>query len=104
MWMFLSLTFLTRTALADYSQDMAYYSMYYAAAAYCDVANIKTWSCGDPCERNIEFVLTDVFTVKVLGADTSAFVGLDKSTGYAVVSFEGTHDPEELLDELTHFK
>jgi hypothetical protein len=100
----LTLALLATVSLADYSQDMAYYSMYYAAAAYCNPNHIMTWTCGDPCQRHANFVLREVFTITVMGAETSAFVGYDKDTGYAIVSFEGTHDPTELIDELAHFK
>jgi hypothetical protein len=91
------------STMAQFSTQNAISAMYYAAASYCSLDSVLSWSCGDPCNKHNDFALHQVFTVEVLGSPTNVFYGIDKTTGQVIVSFEGTDTPWELIGELTHF-
>ena len=86
------IVFLSAGALASYDPDLALQIEYFAGAAYCDEGDLRSWSCGDPCAKQPDFSLHDVFSVKVMGQPTQVFYGTDKTTGNVIISFEGTHD------------
>jgi len=68
-------------------------STHFAAATYCSLDTIRTWTCGKHCDA------TPVFEPSLVGGDGAAtpqfFVGFDPSSNSVVVGHQGT-DPTEV--------
>ncbi|KIY53141.1 alpha/beta-hydrolase [Fistulina hepatica ATCC 64428] len=69
----------------------------FARATYCDISTVATWSCGDSCTANSDFVVT--LTGGDGGAVPHYFVGWWPSGSSIVVAHEGT-DPTSLESDL----
>jgi len=84
--------------LADtYSQTIANRTLMFAYGAYCSSSSLSAWNC-KWCEYIPEFEMSSVIDRD----DLQAFVGYDKQASQIVVSFRGSSNIVDWLDDLTY--
>jgi len=87
---------------ADVSQDLAYsqtfanYSLMFAYGAYCSSASIQSWTC-KWCEYVSGFEIDTV----IVKDDLQAFLGYDTKEEQIVISFRGSSNFVDWLDDLS---
>ena len=100
MWMLILPFFASASVFnSTWAEDMSYF----AALSYCTLEVINDWSCGVPCERHPNFEVYDAWNITVSGSVSNIVVGINHDTDDIIVSLEGTHNPTELIEELTDF-
>jgi len=70
----------------------------FARAAYCPVDKLMSWTCGEACEANPNFIPT--LAGGMGNAVQFFFVGYNKDSQTVIVSHQGT-DPVKLMSDLT---
>jgi len=80
-----------------YNQDFANYSLMFAYGAYCSEASLEAWNC-KWCQYVQDF---EVSTVVVID-DLQAFVGFDPQQKQIVVSFRGSQNLIDWLDDFDY--
>jgi hypothetical protein len=87
-----------------YDENLSLSAAWFSAAAYCDKHNIASWACGTACEKHPAFDVEVVFYTTIFGNTNQVFLGYDPTGEQYVISFEGTHEPEQLVEELLHIE
>jgi len=80
-----------------YSQTFANYSLMFAYGAYCSSSSIQAWNC-KWCQYVSGFEVSSV----IVKDDLQAFVGYDTKEKQIVVSFRGSSNLIDWLDDLTY--
>ena len=100
MWFLLPLL---AAASHPYDEVLGHKLSWYSSATYCHLGDIQTWSCGDACDMLPGFKLHTSFSQEVMNNQSNVIIGIDGNTTDIIVAFEGTHNPKELIQELTNF-
>ena len=89
---------LTEAACASYNQTAAFNPLYYSYAAYCDEINLTQWDCKWCNAASNNFLIQSVITLDYL----QAFIGLDQQHNRFVISFRGTHNPQDWIKNMEY--
>ena len=79
----------------QYNQNNAKTAVYYSYAAYCNPDDIETFTC-KWCEMIGNFSVSKV----IMGDELLSFIGYDFDNSRIVLSFRGTHNIEDWVDDF----
>ena len=89
--------------VSGFNEDVAKEVLNLSAVSYCDSDTILNWSC-KPCASLPGCTLFNlVVGLTPDGIETKVVFMVCEGKKWIVISFEGTHDPKQLLNEITQF-
>ena len=89
--------------MGGYREDLAEEFLLLSTMTYCNEASILNWTC-KPCRLLDEYSLFNLTTgLTPDGIETKVLFLFSDAKQRVAVSFEGTHDPKELIDEIIQF-
>eukprot|EP00927_Polykrikos_kofoidii_P051568 TRINITY_DN45369_c0_g1_i1.p1 TRINITY_DN45369_c0_g1~~TRINITY_DN45369_c0_g1_i1.p1 ORF type:complete len:401 (+),score=43.32 TRINITY_DN45369_c0_g1_i1:109-1203(+) len=88
---------------AVYDQAEALTYLYYTKASWCDATSLKTWSCGEPCEK------TQIVSGSVHAFGPGAKGGVkgyvaEQKPGQCIVAFRGSCNLENVYKDISTSK
>jgi len=83
----------------SYDQDNALIALYYAYGAYCNETELRAWNC-KWCEEVSNFEIANNGAGVVNGNELQAFIGYDPDYERIVLSFRGTDNIQDWIDDL----
>merc|ERR1719384_27841 len=101
MWPLLLATFITIGHSGTYNEELATNALYYAYGAYCDQSKLIDWTC-EWCQHVSSFKVFDGGIIT--GDSLQAFIGYDPIYSRIILSFRGTHNTKDFLDDLDFVK
>ena len=85
--------------MGGFTVSDGYRGVYYSAAAYCTREQILKWDCGGPCDYHPQFKVLSVTSYELYAESNQVFTGYSEVDKQFVISFEGTHNPVQLVEE-----
>ena len=84
---------------SSYDPSIGLRNLYFAYGAYCKESQLEDWSC-KWCAYIPDFNVSTVYVKD----DLQVFIGYDEDGDQIVVSFRGSSNIEDWLDDLDYFK
>jgi len=84
---------------SNYSEATAKANLYFAYGAYCPEANLEKWNC-KWCKEHTDFEIHSVIETGYVQWHLQAFMGYDPSGDQIVVSFRGSHNFLNWVDDF----
>merc|ERR1719491_2894335 len=86
-----------------YNESQALDTLYYAYAAYCNVTVLDNWNC-KWCVYDPGFDIRSNGAGVISTDALQAFIGFDAHRSQIVLSFRGTHNAQDMVDDLDMYR
>mmetsp|Transcript_9790 Transcript_9790/g.14913 ORF Transcript_9790/g.14913 Transcript_9790/m.14913 type:complete len:290 (-) Transcript_9790:31-900(-) len=86
-----------------YNESAAITNLYYAYGGYCPQAQLEAWTC-KWCQNNSQFEIYKVRETGLSEWDLQSYSGYNPSQNQIVVSFRGSYNTENWINDLAYFQ
>ena len=83
-----------------YDEDEAFNTLSYAYGAYCNATDLRSWEC-KWCQSNFDITSHGAGVIDTF--DLQAFMGYDHDQNRIVLSFRGSHNIDNWINNLGRY-